>query len=110
MARNHIQPGKVIEVTAGAAYASGELILVGELAGVCLGAVENGGKVSVQIDEVFEVAKLSTDNMGVGVTVYLDAANKRVTLDDAAGGNLYAGKTVAAAAGSTTVVRVKLNA
>ena len=110
MARNGKQPGVIIPVTLAAAATSGELIKVGDLAGVALHTGGIGDTIEVAIDEVFEVAKLSTDNMGQGVTVYLDATNKRVTLADAAGANIAAGKTTKAAAGSTTVVEVKLNA
>lgn len=110
MAKNHIQPGIVIAVTLAASHSSGDLIAVGELAGVCLASGGSGDEISVQIDEVFEVAKLSTDVMGQGVTVYLDAANKRVTLDDGTGANIYAGKTTAAAGNGAATVALKLNA
>lgn len=108
MARNHIQPGKVIEFTAGANVASGELVLIGDLVGVALADVANGAVGSAQIEEVFEVPKLSTDVMTAGVAVYLDASNKRVTLEDE--GNKYAGKTVNGAGNGIAKVRVKLNA
>lgn len=110
MARNGKHPGAVIPVTLAAAATSGELIKVGDLAGVALHTGGIGDTIEVAIDEVFAVAKLSTDNMAQGVTVYLDATEKRVTLDDATGSNIPAGKTTVAAAASTTVVEVKLNA
>jgi len=110
MAKNHVRPGVVIDVTLAAAVLSGELIKVGDLAGVALGSGGIGDTVSVQVDEVFRVPKLAADNMAVGVRVYLDAANKRVTLSDASGANIAAGKTAAPAAATTTTVEVKLNA
>lgn len=116
MSRNHVQPGKVIDVTLSATFASGDLIKVGDLAGVCLGAGDSGDTISVQIDEVFTVPKLSSDDMSQGDEVYLDHANKRVQLasgDD--GGSppvafIVAGKVVTAAGNGVTTVNLKLNA
>lgn len=109
MAGNHVQPGFAIAVTLAAAAASGELIKVGTLCGVALGSGGIGDQISVAIDEVFEVAKLSTDDVAQGDQLYLDAANKRLTLDANAGANIAAGKATAAAAAATTTVQVKLN-
>lgn len=115
MARTHVQPGNIIEVTLAATFASGELIQVGDLAGVALNSGGSGDAISVAIDEVYTVAKLSTDDIAQGDTVYLDAANKRVTLaedDGSSGATPYAvaGKAITAAGASTTTVAVKLNA
>ncbi len=109
MARTHVQPGNVIDVPLTASYAAGELILVGTIVGVCLASGGNGDTISVAIDEVFNVAKLSTDNMTIGAQVYLDADDKRVTLAAASGANLPAGRVTKAAGASTTTVNVKLN-
>ena len=116
MAKNHVQPGMVIDVTLSATVASGDLIKVGDLAGVCLAAGGSGDTISVQIAEVFTVPKVSTDVMVQGNTVYLDHANKRVQLasgDD--GGSppiafIVAGKVVTAAGNGVTTVNLKLNA
>lgn len=111
MAKNHVLPGIVIDVTAsGASYISGDLIQVGDLAGVCLVNIADGETGSVQIEEVFEVPKLATDVVAAGASLYLDAANKRVTLDAASGANKYAGKAIAAAGNGAAKVKLKLNA
>ncbi|MGH8429951.1 MAG: capsid cement protein [Solimonas sp.] len=112
MAKNHIKPGKVVDdyTASGTSYLSGDLLKVGELAGVALGDIADTKTGVVQVEEVFEVPKLSTDVMGKGVSVYLDEANKRVTLSAAAGANIYAGKTFNAAGNGVTKVMVKLNA
>lgn len=111
MAKNHSVPGKVISITAsGANIASGELVKVGDLVAVALGAIPDGKTGEGAIEEVFTVPKLSSDNMGKGVIVYLDATNKRVTLNADSGTNIRAGKTFDAAGAATTTVRVKLNA
>lgn len=116
MAKTHVQPGKVIDVTLAATFASGDLIKVGDLAGVCLGSGGDGDTISVQIDEVFTVSKLSSDDMGQGDEVYLDHANKRVQLASGDDGEsppvafIVAGKVVAAAGVGVATVNLKLNA
>jgi predicted RecA/RadA family phage recombinase len=115
MARKHVQPGKVIEVALTATVASGELIKVGELAGVALGSGGNGDSISVAIDEVFNVDKVPTDVIAVGTVVYLDPVNKRVTLATDDGGSpptdlIRAGVATSAAGNPSATVNVKLNA
>jgi predicted RecA/RadA family phage recombinase len=110
MAKNHLQPGVVIDVVLTAAATSGDLIAVGTFVGIALKSGAIGDTISVQIEEVFTVPKLGTDVMSQGVVVYLDATNKRVTLDDAEGANIKAGKTVTAAGNGVTAVALKLNA
>ena len=115
MARNHVQPGKVIEVTLTSATNSGDLIQVGVLAGVALGSGGIGDTISVQIDEVFTVPKVSTDVLTVGAAVNLDPVNKRVTLAADDGGSpptnlIRAGVATSAAGNPSATVNVKLNA
>lgn len=117
MANNHEQPGRIIKATnaSGVDWASGDLVAVGDLAAVCLVDIPNGESGSVAIDEVFRVPKLSTDDMAQGVTVYLDASNKHVTLSTDDGGDpavdfIAAGKVTEAAAAATTTALLKLNA
>lgn len=110
MSKNHVQPGNVIAVTLTAAATSGDLIKVGDLAGVASSSGTIGDSISVAIDEVFSVPKLATDVMAQGVIVYLDADDKRVTLDAASGANIRAGKTTIAAGNGVATVHVKLNA
>lgn len=112
MATTHVQPGNIIDVTLGATVTSGELIKVRDRVGVCLSAGGSGDTISVAVDEVFTVAKLSTDVIAVGDTVYLDATNKRVTLTTDGPGsdvNIAAGYATSAAGNGVTTVNVKLN-
>lgn len=113
MAKTHVQPGNIIAFTLGATVAAGDLIKVGDRVGVCLGDGESGDEISVAVDEVFNVAKLSTDAMTViGTTVYLDATNKRVTLTTDGPGsdvNIAAGYTTSVAGNPSSTVNVKLN-
>lgn len=109
MSTKHVQKGFAISVTLGATYTSNDLIAVGTLCGVCLGSGVSGESIEVAIDEVFEVAKLATDVVTQGAQLYLDAANKHLTLGAAAGANIAAGKATAAAGNGVAIVQVKLN-
>ncbi|HEU4589373.1 MAG TPA: DUF2190 family protein [Steroidobacteraceae bacterium] len=115
MAKNHVQPGIVIAVTLAATYASGDLIKVGQRAGVCLKGGDADDEVSVQIDEVFTVKKATGVTIAVGDQLYLDAANKQVTTATDDGGSpavsfIPAGIATSAAADAATTVNCKLNA
>ncbi|HVT35697.1 MAG TPA: DUF2190 family protein [Nevskiaceae bacterium] len=114
MAKTHVQPGKVIDVTVDDDYSSGDLIKVGDLCGVCLGDIADGDTGSVQIEEVFQVKKKTSDTITAGKQLYLDADNKRVTISDNDGASvptafIKAGKAIAAASNSDTTVLLKLN-
>lgn len=111
MARNHITLGIVDDnYVAAAPVQSGELVPYGDLTAVALVDIATGQAGSVQLEEVFEVDCLSTDDIGRGDTLYHDTANKRVTLDDAAGANKKAGTAFAPSASGTATVQLKLNA
>lgn len=59
MAKNYVQPGKVLEHTAGAAISSGDVVEMGNIVGVALGDMASGDVGSVQVDGVFTLAKTS---------------------------------------------------
>lgn len=59
MARNFVQPGEVIDHTAGANITSGSVVKVGALLGVALTDIANGDTGPVQITGVFTVPKVS---------------------------------------------------
>jgi predicted RecA/RadA family phage recombinase len=108
MAKNFIQPGNVIDYTAGAALASGAVVLIGARIGVLLSALANGETGPAQMTGVFEIAKLSTDAMTKGALLYWDNTNSRLTLTSA--GNTLAGYAWAAAGAGTTTVQCNINA
>ena len=120
MARNYKQPGVVDDRFVngtGVKILSGSLVKYGELAAVALVDIEPNATGSVQLAEVFEVAKKADDNMAVrGTKVYLDHVNKRVQLATGNDGGspavafVYAGVVFAPAAGGVAVVSIKLNA
>lgn len=74
MATNYIQPGQVIEYTAGADKTSGQVVVVGKVLGVCLEAIANGATGPVQIEGVFEVPKVSGAVIALGENLVWDAS------------------------------------
>lgn len=109
MTTKFVQPGEVIDYTAGANIASGQVVLMGARIGVALKAIANGETGPMQVTGVFNIAKLSTDNMAQGALLYWDNTNSRLTTT--ASGNTLAGFAAAAAAASTTTsVNIKINA
>lgn len=108
MTTKFVQPGEVIDYTAGANIASGQVVLMGARIGVALKAIANGETGPMQVTGVFNIAKLSTDNMAQGALLYWDNTNSRLTTT--ASGNTMAGFAAAAAAATTTSVNIKINA
>lgn len=108
MTTKFVQPGEVIDYTAGANIASGQVVLMGARIGVALKAIANGETGPMQVTGVFNIAKLSTDNMAQGALLYWDNTNSRLTTTASA--NTLAGFAAAAAGASTTSVNIKINA
>lgn len=108
MTTKFVQPGEVIDYTAGANIASGQVVLMGARIGVALKSIANGETGPMQVTGVFNIAKLSTDNMAQGALLYWDNTNSRLTTT--ASGNTLAGFAAAAAGASTTSVNIKINA
>lgn len=108
MTTKFVQPGEVIDYTAGANIASGQVVLMGARIGVALKAIANGETGPMQVTGVFNIAKLSTDNMAQGALLYWDNTNSRLTTT--ASGNTLAGFAATAAAATTTSVNIKINA
>ena len=108
MTTKFVQPGEVIDYTAGANIASGQVVLMGARIGVALKAIANGETGPVQVTGVFNTAKLSTANMAQGALLYWDNTNSRLTTT--ASGNTLAGFAAAAAGATTTSVNIKINA
>lgn len=75
MTTKFVQPGEVIDYTAGANIASGQVVLMGARIGVALKAIANGETGPMQVTGVFNIAKLSTDNMAQGALLYWDNTN-----------------------------------
>lgn len=108
MTNRYIQPGEVLDYTATSNISSGQVVLMGARIGVALTAIPNGTTGSVQVTGVFNLPKLSTDNVAQGQLLYWDNTNSRLTTT--ASGNTLAGYAAAPAASGTTSVNIKINA
>lgn len=108
MTTKFVQPGDVIDYTAGANIASGQVVLMGVRIGVALAAIANGAIGPVQVTGVFTIAKLSTDAVTQGAALYWDNTNSRLTTT--ASGNTLAGYATAASGSGAATVNIKINA
>lgn len=79
--KNFVQKGNYLEVTAPAAIASGEGVLIGDLFGVAVTDIANSENGILSVDGVYEIAKAI--DVGSGGTIwapaYFDATQKKVT-------------------------------
>jgi predicted RecA/RadA family phage recombinase len=108
MAKNFIQPGDTVTLTAPIGdVSSGDLIVVGNFAGVCAYDAAAGEEVEVTLTGVWELPKAS-GQINEGAAVWwstTDRNMKNVTCAD-----LYPiGVAVRGAGGSDTTVRVRLS-
>ena len=110
MAKNYVQEGDVFDYAnaSGSTIISGTPVLIGARLGVALADIANGATGSVQVEGVFTIAKLGTDNVAAGALLYWDNTNKRLTAT--ASGNTLAGFAVAAAGSGVASVNIKINA
>ena len=107
MTKKFIQPGDVIDYTAGSALTSGTVVVIGKRIGVLLSDLASGETGPAQVTGVFEVTKLTTDDVAQGALLYWDTANSRLTTTVST--NTLAGYAFKAAGTSATTVNIKLN-
>lgn len=105
--KNFVQPGDTITLTAPAALASGDGVLVGTAFGVACGAAASGAEVEVKTTGVFDLKAASAATSTVGAAAYWDATNKEVTATSS--GNTKIGVFLAAKTNGQTTARVRLN-
>ena len=74
MATNFVQPGDVIQYTAGADIASGAVVKLGNILGVALAAIANGATGSVKINGVFTVPKVTAAVIAQGESLTWDVS------------------------------------
>lgn len=74
MAGNYVQPGKVIEHTAGSNISAGSVVKMGNILGVALNDIANGSVGSVQIEGVFRVPKVSAAVIAIGESLTWDVS------------------------------------
>jgi len=86
--------------------ASGDVMIVGQVAGVAVHSALEGEPVTLNTEKVYELPK-AVAAIGQGVKVYWNAADKNAVTT--ATGNSYIGIAWEPAEANATVVRVKLN-
>ena len=74
MATTYIQNGEVLDVTAGAAYASGAVVAQGAVIGIALDAIANGAVGSIRTEGVFIITVPSATVVSVGDVLDWDAS------------------------------------
>jgi predicted RecA/RadA family phage recombinase len=104
---NQVCDGHTIDHTPTVDVASGATALIGKLVGVALGSVAANSEGTFVTTGVFELPKVSVDDIGQGALVYLKSDN---TMTTTASGNTLAGKAWAAAPNPSDTVWVKINA
>lgn len=108
MAKNYVQPGDELTLTAPRDLSSGDPVLVGNLFGVALADATSGTDVDVAVEGVFDIAK-AAGALSQGDLVYYDATNHVVTNTSNTGANKLVGSATKAAAGGDATARVRLN-
>ena len=115
MAKNYVQEGKIIPFTAGATIVSGQVVVVGSLAGVSQGDVANGAVGQLALEGVYEIPA-ATAEITVGAKVYWDADGDPVGGTAGSGAatatatdNTLIGYAIAAKAAAGAKVKVKLD-
>ncbi len=105
--KNFVQRGDTLDVTAAAAVASGDVVVIGSIIGVSNVDAEIGDSFALDVVGVFTLPKTSALAISVGDVLYYDAANKVV--NKTASGNTKIGVAVTAAANPSASVNVRLN-
>jgi predicted RecA/RadA family phage recombinase len=108
------QPGEIMDFvnTTGGAIAVDTLLRINDRVGVACVDIAIGETGSVRVCGVVEVAKLSTDVVAQGDSLYFDEGDEHVTLSDGgggSGGNILAGYAFSSAGNGATTVLLKLN-
>lgn len=111
MAKNFIQPGNVITVTATADVKSGDVVVVGSLVGVANGKAASGEQLEISRHGVYEVPKVNAQAWTQGAEIYLVAASGLATTSAGSSpANTLIGIAADAAANPSTTGLVLLNA
>lgn len=109
MAKNYVQEGEVIEITAGGvAIASGAVVVMGKRVAIALADIPALTTGSGSVTGVWNQPKVPAEVVAQGDELYWDDAADRMT--KTAGANVMAGYAFVAAGAGATTVNVKINA
>lgn len=109
--KNFIQPGDVIDVTAGANIASGGVIVLNDHIAVATTNIANGSVGAALVSGVVQLPCVSANVIGVGHNLYWNGTALTLDADNGADPAVpwpYAGAAVTAAPDGVATVRVKL--
>ncbi len=107
MATNYIQEGKALNYTpSGADVSSGDLVVIGTIAGIAKTDIADGKTGAVHISGVFSVAKAS-GAVSQGAKLYWNSSNSNLTTT--ASGNTLVGVAAAAALSGDATIPLLLN-
>lgn len=107
--KNFKSQGNTLTFTAGAAYSSGDGVLLGSLFGVAAGDIANGDDGVLNLTGVYELPKIGSQAWTVGALVYWDDGNSRCTTVST-DNTLIGAATVAVGSGAgETLGTVRLN-
>lgn len=89
--KNYVQPGEVIEITAGANLVSGQPVVIGEMVGICCHDIASGAAGRVALCGVFTVVKAAGATWSKGQKLFWDKTNLNFTPTASADADLMAG-------------------
>ena len=111
MAKNYVENGDIIQFTATADIASGDVVVMGETLGVALVDIATGDSGSVQLRGVFSVPKVNGAVIKQGESLTYDVSAKAFddnaatpATGDVTGSSAFAFETPASAATSMLVM------
>lgn len=109
MLAKYIQRGHEIDFTPKTDVAAGDVVIIGDLAGIVKLDIKAGTLGALALVGVFDIPKATGEGtaIAVGAIVFWDAENKQVTTT--AGDNKYLGKTVIASDDDAANARVIIN-
>jgi predicted RecA/RadA family phage recombinase len=77
--KNYVAPGNTVTVTSSTIAKSGDLIMVGSIAGVCATDAAVGQAAEVSVEGMFDLKKIPADSFAPGAVVQVDANGTVVT-------------------------------
>ena len=112
MIATFVHEGRAVDFVPAADVANGDVVVIGELVGIALGAVATGQVGSMALDGVYDLPKAigAGTALAAGTKVNWDATAKVVTTAAGGGGvNKFVGKTLNAVGVNDATVRVRLS-
>ena len=107
MTTKFVQTGDIINLTAGSAISSNDVILLPGMIAVAQTDAASGETYAAGIAGVYELACKSTDVVAIGDELFWDADNEEMTLT--AAGHVFAGLATKVSGSGTATVEILIN-